>query len=82
MSDGFGNPIFVFNPHTYDELHKMVGKGVIDRYLRCISQMEVGDAYEAEFPGGCQKPSVHTFDDQVRTLVASHTQYRQILNFF
>ena len=36
MTDGFGNPKFIFNPHTYGELRaKLDGK--VDKYLECIS---------------------------------------------
>lgn len=36
MTDGFGNPKYIFNPHTYSELRTMM-RGKIDPYLECIS---------------------------------------------
>lgn len=66
MSDGFGNPIYVYNPFTYEQLHTMAGRGTIDAYLQCISQMQVGTAAAAESgpPAACRKPTVPSIDEQ------------------
>ena len=64
MNDGFGNPIYIFNPFTYDDLHKMVGPpGTIDKYLLCISELQA--PIEGEVPTEiCEKPLVPEIDEQ------------------
>jgi hypothetical protein len=42
MQDGFGNMMHVYNPFTYDQLKKLAAPGSIDRYLRCVSQLQYG----------------------------------------
>ena len=64
MNDGFGNAIYVFNPFSYDELHQRAGPpGTIDRYLRCISELQMPTSEEAP-PEACEKPSVPEIDEQ------------------
>lgn len=43
MSDGFGNPKFIYNPYTYEELSAQL-RGKVDPYLECISMRGQLDA--------------------------------------
>lgn len=66
MADGFGNPRYVYNPHTYDELRGMMASK-IDPYLECISmhgQLEPSSFSEQEARCDEIKPSVAVLDAQ------------------
>lgn len=64
MNDGFGNPIYVYNPFSYGELHEKAGPpGTIDKYLRCISELEQ-PRENADDIEPCVKPSVPEIDEQ------------------
>jgi hypothetical protein len=73
MNDGFGNPIYIYNPFTYEQLHQLAGpSGNIDRYLRCISklqepQQQDGGAGSVE---ACEKPIVPEIDGQGVSVIA------------
>ena len=75
MNDGFGNPIYIFNPFTYEELHQKAGPpGTIDKYLRCISEMQMptqnGDDNNQQQEELCEKPSVPEIDEQGVGIIA------------
>lgn len=45
MTDGFGEPVFVFNPFSYTQLKSKLGD--VQSYLRCLSQLDAnsGDCH-------------------------------------
>jgi len=62
MNDGFGNPIYVYNPYSYEDLLKMIGPpGVIDKYLLCISEL-----HEGTRASQCSRPSINFIEEQVK----------------
>lgn len=69
MTDGFGNPKYIFNPLTYDELREAL-RGKVDRYLECISRRSQlvdsgeNDDFDPNEPCTALKPSVPALDSQ------------------
>lgn len=62
INDGFGNPLYVFNPFSYGELLQRIGPpGIVDRYLLCISEMNAGTKGNQ---GPCEKPEVPEIEEQ------------------
>ena len=60
MNDGFGNPIYVFNPFSYEELLQLIGPpGIVDAYLLCISALQSGTSADS-----CKKPTIPLIEEQ------------------
>ena len=68
MNDGFGNPIYIYNPYSYDELLQLIGPpGTIDRYLLCISETNAGMQQQQqpeEQEVRCEKPTIAAIEEQ------------------
>ena len=60
MNDSFGNPVYIFNPYSYEELLQLIGPpGIIDKYLLCLSELHEGTRVEQ-----CPKPTITAIDEQ------------------
>lgn len=72
MQDGFGNIMYIFNPFTYDQLRKMAAPGSIDRYLRCVSQLQYGQKNNEFEKVVCEniRPDYEGFKKQGSSLIA------------
>ncbi len=62
MTDGFGNPKYIYNPLTYDELREAL-RGKVDRYLECISRR--GQLDSSSSPAGSGGDNDDGGEDQV-----------------
>lgn len=65
MNDGFGNPLYVYNPFSYDELLQRIGPpGAIDQYLLCISQLQAGSSSSSSSSTRCEAPTIPEIEEQ------------------
>lgn len=72
MQDGFGNLVYVWNPFTYKQLRSLAPAGSIDRYLRCISEMQYGQKTDEFKSIRCEdiRPEHESFRRQGSSLIA------------